>query len=465
MGPTGASVCDGYARSLVGRKKGYDTTNMELPRKKSFYAILSVYVLVLCLSAAGYSLFGIATGVLTTFIAIWKHLASEQVVQENESLVETQARMHLRSGSGNLYNQLIDDEIKKSGRAINIRKRVEKSLEIEPDNEFALTYLAGSLALSVSRWHGRGEKINPDDVKDLRELCDKGRELYPSQPMFLLALGVVADSVGEHNDAREWYEKSSRIGEQENPSWRMSTATSLGMTGEHKQALEQLQSAQSEGLSVWMLDFYMGRTLCELCRFDEALICLHRARKQRRLRSDIVHWIHLVHMRKLEMAKSAYYSLAAAILHMIGEPCRGLIDLGSACLYAFFVALRWTCRTIYLWLAWLWPRRATMFESVLNPDMLYVEVSAPLLKHRNYTGAEYVCRKGLETLPESLRLRVNLAESLSCQDRKEEALAEIEKSLIRFPKNEVLIRNKNTLLKARAQNPAVVNSAHESDKS
>jgi tetratricopeptide (TPR) repeat protein len=302
----------------------------KLPDKKAFYVILLLYILAIVLYVAGKTFLGLSVGVLTALVALWKRLVSEKASQDQESLYLTQAKMMLKGGLGNVFVESMKDEIQQPQSAwpLDLGSRLDKAQTIEPDNQFAMAHNAVACALGVSVRTSRRWPVESDAIRYIRATCRKGRKLYPTEAMFCDAMGILSDSLGNHKIARAWFEKASKVDPPSQPVWRLRVATSYAMTGEHSDALKQLEQAKSDGLSNWLLDFNLGRTLCALGRYDEALKHLRVARRQRKLRSDIVMWMQTTQNAQMRLYRSAYYSLIFIGLSLLVEPKYGLWNLG-----------------------------------------------------------------------------------------------------------------------------------------
>jgi tetratricopeptide (TPR) repeat protein len=396
------------------------------------------------LGAYGQSVASVISIVLVLFIEIWLYIKGVVDSQAAESINRSIAKILFEGGLGNLYSRSIYDEVENTGRAKDISERLNKALEVDPNDQTALAGMAVTCALAISERRARGLSVETTDFDYVEELCQRGMRLYPNEDTFRNALGVLADAKGEHAAARSLFARASLLSTSSDPHWRLYVATSYGLSGDHEQALCEIEQAISEGASVWFTDFYMGRTLCSLGRYGAAVPYLKRARRHRRFRWEIAEWLRTAHFCQAQMAKAIGYQLIVLMLLTIGNPRTGLKGLPGILLFAFAVGFSRSCRFIYILLSAIMPKRANIL-AFLKPDSLELSVSEHLLKVGHFDACEQVCRAGLAAIPDSYKLAVNLAGCLAMQGRRDEAITEIDKVLVRLPDNKVLLWNRKQI--------------------
>jgi tetratricopeptide (TPR) repeat protein len=422
----------------------------KLPRKKSFYIVTFVLLLALVLCIRDYKFFGYSLAILTVPIALWRHLASERSSQEQESIYGIQHRLMAEGGLGNVYVESIKEEMTKPQSAwpLDITSKLDKALSIEPNNQFAMVYDAVNRSMQLSELAAMGFPVqlsHADDVKKVRQFCIRGRKLYPKEPLFCDAMGMLCDALRNHKSARTWFRKGAKIDARLIPFLQLRVATSNSIEGNFSAALVQLEQAKAAGMSNWALNRMLGIIYCSLGRYGEAMSHLRLAHHERRLRDDIVHWMGITQKAQMHLYRASYYDFMSILLLMLYMPGRGLFRLMLFPVYLLSVSYRLTCRRLYLLITTFWPASAKRIGKWLNPEMLSVDFATPMFDSRNYVCAENICRIGLRYVPDSINLLNNLGWSLRAQGKVEEAKNVFDKALILYPKNEILLHNRESL--------------------
>lgn len=129
-----------------------------------------------------------------------------------------------------------------------------------------------------------------------------------------------------------------------------------------------------------------------------------------------------------------------------------------AILLCFAVGVAGITTQLYLILSNLFPKYSELLSRLLKPDSVALSLSSQLVQAGNYVGGEQVCRRSLDFLPECYKLSVNLAICLAKQERRDEAIKELDKAIIRFPSNQVLLHNRNAILNEAKLNPRFVDA-------
>jgi tetratricopeptide (TPR) repeat protein len=228
-------------------------------------------------------------------------------------------------------------------------------------------------------------------------------------------------------------------------------ATSFALSGDHDNALHQVEKAIAEGATIWLAEFYMGRTLCSHGRYDEAMPHLYRALRARGAQRDLVEWLRVACLCQGQVWKAAYYQTLQALILVAREPKNGLRLIPGAALFSIAVVAGKLRKASFFVLASVLPWRSQLLN-VIQPESLELSISGKLLANRQFKATEQVCRLGLRSIPDSIRLLANLAGSLAMQERREDAIAELDKALLLAPENEILRWNRHQIMTSRVLN-------------
>jgi tetratricopeptide (TPR) repeat protein len=299
---------------------------------KTFYSrpinwLIPILIVVsVILAASGRPIFAIIGGFFAVAIPCWQHFKSLVDKQQNDNLAETQARMFLKNKLGNQYSESILNDVRSNGRT-EVLDRLVKALNLDPDDEFALGAFASAHALGISGRKARGVAISSAEIQSAKDRCEHGRKLYPNNSQFVTSLGVLADAEGDHEKAREWFQKSGPLGP---PGyWRLHMATSYGMSGQFDKSLAEIEQAVSEGANVWWVHFYRGRTLCSLGRYVDALPELKIAFRQRRFHPEVTHWLVIACHCQASMGSEILYRFWQSILFVTIHPWKGITGVSE----------------------------------------------------------------------------------------------------------------------------------------
>lgn len=242
-----------------------------------FTIILSVLVGVGSFLSGIYPTLGIIFSIFGILFGIWQLLSSEIRNRETNRYFEAQACLMADAGIGNLYLQVAKKEFRKSGTFKNIRKYLDKALQIDPNDVEALLVTANIIIkeLSFNQWVQKLKNISDSSWAYAFGLVNRGIRNYPSEHKFLDLLGVLYDIAGKYSLARKCFVKSSKM--RQDPYWRLLLSTSYGMSEDYDRSLKEMQKAIDEGAKGWVVEYYYGRALKACGYYREALTHLNNA--------------------------------------------------------------------------------------------------------------------------------------------------------------------------------------------
>ncbi len=181
----------------------------------------------------------------------------------------------------------------------------ERAVALDPGFASAYAEIAYIQYVYVTwRWdpERRDEQLNKGLASARRALA-----LEASLPLANRALGMLHLRAREHADAVTWTRRAVALnpGEAENYAW---LANVLSFVGQSAEALEQLAHAtRLDPLHPPLWDFYIGRALLHLGRYEEALISLDACSRRAVLFAHVRRYTAaaLAHLGRVEEARAA----------------------------------------------------------------------------------------------------------------------------------------------------------------
>ncbi len=194
--------------------------------------------------------------------------------QRRDDFERATAQLLVESGHGNPYLRAVETSFKpgEPRDPTPAIRMLELALEADPYSKDALAHLIVLRCLRLGEAQAvGGGALGPWDQEwaDVNALAQRGARDYPSDPDFVQYLGVLADFAGKHTEAREHFERYGRM--VPDGYWRLLTAKSWLMEGNHSQALGEVAAGLSEGLSPVLAAQQLGIALYRAGHFEQAL--------------------------------------------------------------------------------------------------------------------------------------------------------------------------------------------------
>ncbi len=417
---------------------------------------VAVVTLLLIVGVGGaittdYRLVGLSLAILGASLGVWQYLANAARSLHQDALNDAIGTLFAKQGVGNPYIEAMNAGLRKNGVVRNVRKYCCDALRIEPNNIQALEMLVVCDALGLSFEAALpGSRIRPDAIVRLRECAERGRALAPSSHLFLDALGVLHDVVGNHRKARACFLESAEL--RDDPYWRLLLSTTLGMSGAHEESLEQVIQARREGGAGWLLDLYEARALCSLGRYHRALARTRNAMRARGAIPEICVWSRISNYGLGRFPGVVLSQLMLAQSLLLVKPIAGIRSLAYGASLAFFLGL---CAWIRLiWVAVRnFPDLADLQLRICRPDQPYLSLVADLASKKHYLAASSICRRLVSQYPELLEHRVNLATCVALAGNRSMALQVLDEALLHWPNIQVLLWNRRQVASGQCLNP------------
>jgi tetratricopeptide (TPR) repeat protein len=411
-----------------------------------------VISLLLILGGFGSIIFGyfpiissvlIILGVLGSLISF---LASESRNQEMDYFNEIQAILLAEKGVGNIYSRMLKKDLLEKGKIKDPSKLLTKALNIDPDDEDALSFYSIFLALFLSKWQWLGVKMNSNLFKKhfnlAKEIAQRGIKLYPQNNFLLLSSGILFDIEGNHQKARKYFFKSGKL--RTDPYWRLLVATSWHRSGEHLKALNEIKKSEKGGAEGWIVNFYHGRALNAVGNYMEALPYLELALSKSRYSLELWNEISISYHLKACFIKSAKYVFKLSFNTFFLYPLTGLKLLLKA-ITVVIVSLSCLVSKMFWKLNKSIPFIRELQTRLLPPDEPEFTLGNILMKKGNYEGAEKYFKYSCNVLPNKADSHSNLGLCLALLGLKDEALKEYEKSIELSPQNILLKHTKKQI--------------------
>ena len=392
-------------------------------------------------------------GILTIFgvmASLYSYYSTEFQNQDLKSLIETQALLFAQEGFGNVYSQEFLKKLMKTGTVKGGFSLLEKALDINPNDKDALMFFSSSLALQLSyhTWLGEDVKSPSDEFKKqfiiAKTLAQRGLKLYPKEHLFLDTLGILLDTKGDHEKARDVFRRSGR--QRPDPYWRILVATSWHLSGEHRKALDELSKAQQEGAKENVLSFYYGRALNSIGKHKDAIVCLKSAVKERGYTPFILSELAQSYNATGKFFQSAKFGFILAMRTIIRHPKHGfqkllkVICISMISVASFIGKICWRI-TQHI------PILDRIHAHIMAPDQPEFAIGNLQMKFGNYKDAESYYRYCCDVLPNRTHSLNNLAICLASQGLKEEAI-ELSNRAVELDSKDEFIKFSNESIKS-----------------
>lgn len=377
-----------------------------------------------------------AVGGVTALYSWW---TSEAKVKEHENYMEAQTILLAKGGLGNAITESVQNELRKGGLAKSVAARLRKALELTPDDVETLELLSVGLALVLNYQNFVQGKIEwpglRDAIVEARSYAERGHELAPQSFLLLSSLGILCDLEGNHDQARDHFRRAGDAGA--GPTWRLYAGASYGMEGKYPQGLAEIEKAVEEGVVGWFVDFYHGRALNNVGRFDEAFGYLHRSYEVRGKVPELLKQLALAAMNSGRTLTAARYDwlMEFTLARRHGkERFRALLLSTRRLILAVLLALSkklWPYTRCVPILGHLQVR----FLPPDSPEALFVLHLASEGKH---DAALLLARRALHLMPENFRNHESVVVLLVNTQNRNEALEACGRALERWPNHPLL---------------------------
>jgi len=411
--------------------------------------------LIICiciiLGGAGGIIFGLYPIIGTTLIifgVVGSLLSVSSSVSRNHEidfLFEAQAKLLAQSGIGNLYTEAVRTEFIKTGNSRNSIKLLVKALEVEPNNIDALVLLSSFCVfqLSLQQWLGNISRRDLIlNIQSIRKLAEKGLKVDSDNHSFLDILGILLDIEGYHEEARKYFIKSGKL--RNDPYWHLLLVMSYLASNENLKALHEIEVAKNNGAEGWLFNFYYGRVMNSLGRFNQALEYLIRAYNQKGNRPEL-----LKELSQSNYFEGRFFSSSKYEIFL----CIEVLKLGywvgfSYIMHAFvdfIIGFLCSLSKIFWEITKFIPFIKDLHIKYLSPDEPEFSLGNALINRGNYEAAEIKFRLASRIIPQKAETYANIALCLSLLRNKDGALIEIDKAIDLKPDNELFIHSKKQI--------------------
>lgn len=406
---------------------------------------LSILILIGGVGSIIFSLYPRFGGILIVIGvigSIYSFISSDLSKKDTQELLETQAIMMARGGIGNVYLEHLRREVKRNGFCRTTIDFLSKALELNPNDESALEMLSSALTLQLSfqTWlENRKNIIESDTIYNIRQIAKRGLKVNPNNDSFYTILGILRDLEGKHVKARHWFKRSSEF--RTDPYWRLSMSTSWGMSGNYLKALEQIELAVREGARRWIVDYYRGRTLVSLARYEKATFYLEKAYHANPYRPEVLQSYQEAYYMQGLFIKAAFLNLRLFLLLFFLKPKRSLkhvVEAIKLCSLASICRIAKWIWVIFKHLPWL----ANLQARMLPPDEPESSLAEIMVRQKHFGEAAISYKKSLASYPKRIGNLNNLAMCLVKLGKCEEALEILDKALLIDPNDKIIVSNK-----------------------
>ena len=366
--------------------------------------------------------------------ALFSYWASKAQAGEYENFMEAQAVLLAKGGLGNALTESVTNELRKGGWARGVSARLRKALELTPDDVETLELLSTTLALVLSfrSWVLRtssGPRFR-EAIAEAKGYAEKGHELAPQSHVLLSSLGILCDLEGEHEQARDYFRRGGELGL--GPYWRLHASTSWSMEGRSTQALAEVEKAVEEGAKGYVVDFYRGRALNDLARYDEAFPYLHRAYRARGMRPELLRHLGMAANFSGRALAAAKYQCLLGFAMLRPSPRRGLVTLLLAIPISSLGVLGVLSKKL-----WGYTRRVPvvgrLHGRLLSPDEPEATVLLRLAGQREYDAALLLAKRALQARPDKSENHETVVMLLANTRDRSGALAACDRALKSWP--------------------------------
>lgn len=396
------------------------------------------------LSGVGSIIFGLYPIIASVLIilgvisSVFSYLASEKHNQELDSIIEIQTMLLAQHNIGNVYTQRFKKELQKTGSVKTGIRLLNKALAVNSNDVEALEYFVPFLSLQFSflkKWTRK--KVDSKEFSEAlifaKNLAQKGISLAPKKHIFYDSLGILYDTEGKHEKARQYFIKSSHL--RNDPYWRLLMATSWGMSGEYHKALLELQLSEREGAKGWMFNFYYGRALYSVGNYIQALVYLKSAYNERGNQPELLKVLSSSYRYSGRYISAAKYNFLLSMALILIVPRfaarKMLLSIIGVVIGLIYLASKtfWKV-TKYI------PIVRRLHLRCVRPDEPEFTLGIRLIEKKgHYEAAEQMFRLCCNIVPYNAASHSNLALSLALQGRKNEALTEFDRAIKIDPKD------------------------------
>ena len=368
--------------------------------------------------------------------ALYTWWASEAKGKEHEDFIEAQTALLARRGLGNAITETVKNELDKGGWARDVNTRLRRALELTSDDVETLELLSVSLALVLSfRSYVLHTELGPkfrEAITEAEGYAKKGHELAPQSFVLLASLGILCDLEGNHEQARDYFRRAGAAGA--GPSWRLYAGTSYGMEGKYPQGLAEIEKATEEGVKGWMIDWYHGRALHNVGRYDEAFYYLDRAYETRGKHPQLLDLLGRAAVFSGRWLASAKYRWLHGLTMVRFAPLKAFMDLIIAVLYFDLVFCLKLSKRL-----WRYTRRVPLLNraqaKLLPTDHPEVPILLHLASQEHYDAALLLARRALGCRPENVENHERVVILLINTQHRDDALNACGRALERWPDN------------------------------
>lgn len=378
----------------------------------------------------------VVVGGITSLYSWW---TSEAKVNEHEDFMEAQTILLAKGGLGNAITESIQNEIRRGGSAKDDAARLQKALELTPDDVETLELLSAVLALKLNYQNfvwGKAEWPGLRDASaEARSYAERGHELAPRSSLLLSSLGILCDLEGDHKQARDYFRRAGGVGA--GPAWRLYAGVSYGMEGKFLQGLAEIEKAAEEGATGWFVDMYRGRALNNVGRFDEAFGYLYRSYEVRGRVPELLKQLALAAMnsgRTLTAAKSDWLAEFTLARRHGKERLRDLLLSTLLLIQAALLALS---KNLWPYTRWV-PILGHLQVRFLPPDSPEALFVLHLASEGKHDAALLLARRALRLMPERIRNHESVVALLINTQNRNEALEACGRALERWPNHLLL---------------------------
>ncbi len=347
-----------------------------------------------------------SAGLLGTIFGIW---SSEQQSAENQQQFDTLARLIQTDALPDFPVAVIASKLKRTTSRSGLIKNLLTNLQSQPGDTESLVMLLVCLALdrSFRQWATKSGPIEPfDQVVQLRQLILLALKGPARKHATLFAaIGILRDVQGKHVIAQRWFRRTGRL--RPDPYWRLLLSTSYGMSGNHAEAVRQMEMAIQQGAKGWLVDDYLGRSLLHLGKYEQAAFYLEKAYSVRGNSPQLLGDLQDVHYRLGEFATSARYQFVLSALLFLYFPMEAALHFAQASVHLLTAILCKASKA--LWnvskrIHWL----AEIHVKCLPPDELHSTLGEILAAEGHYEMAKVHLEKALAIRADNVCNLVNL---------------------------------------------------------
>ena len=361
--------------------------------------------------------------------------------------IETQNMLLASSGAGNVYQEIVESELKQKGESAKGIELLKKAYSIDPNNIEVIKKLSGFLALklSTSGWanlYSGNMKLNQDWIF-AKQLVERGLKINSKERVLMDILGILYDIVGENELARKWFIHSSKY--RQDPYWHLLISVSWGMSGNFQKSIKEVELAINKAGHNWLTDLYYGMALEIGGKCEESLKYLDRVQKVKGMhpgvsffrisaRTTLGRFSHICVLDTLYLTFFLLSTQRQSLKRVIGINIEFWL-----CINETFVRKLWSiaCKPCL-------PKR--LRNTLPPPGMKAFIQGLSLMKIGDYATAKNfyeicfsICSKYIPTL-------INLAGCYAALGDRDKAIETIDLGLLIEPSNELLIFKKKQYL-------------------